>query len=818
MILLALLIGAICLRNAIEWIDKPFAGFLLNQRMVVGYYKQHYWTGTEAGLRYPDKILKANNKGILSIKDLEEVITNANIGEAIRYSVEREGKIIEVTVPTMRFSGADFLTIFGINFFQGILYLTIGIIVFILKPDTKVSWVFLWGCFFQGITSFIGFDTESTHFGFLRVQQFLATFLPAIVFHFSLLFPQRSKWVQRYPYVELTPYILATVLFIPFLFLYPRPSFMLITMFIDFYMNIGVMALIVSMLLAYLKESTSLARQRAKVILFGAALALPIPALALIVAFMGGTLGGIRVHHIAFSSIPVIIFPATIAYAIAKHNLFDVDVYIKRAVGYGVMTGMVGLGYFSMQMIMRSLILQPLFGDSAEKVYPFLFALLVVFLFSPIRNRVQKLIDRIFYRLEYDYQETVQKISGTMRYLQNLDQIRQKIIDTILGVMFIDSCGIILANVEKNTYEGLNISYDYPITKLRLPTHNPLIQEIAEKKKEVTIYDIQEDPSFEKDREVFGKTFDQLKATLVLPLIYEDRLIGLMSLGNKKSGKFYRREDINLLKTMANQGAVAIENAKLFEENIEKSRMEEELKIAHDIQLSMLPDKAPTIEGFSIAARSISAREVGGDFYDFIEIKENGTKRIGIVVGDVSGKAVSGALVMAASRSIFRVLTETHESVEEVMNRGNLRLHQDVKKGMFVALLYAVLDPKEKLLTFSNAGQVQPVLFSAEKSKAEYIDTEGDRFPLGIVKKCHYQATRFAVNKGDILVFYTDGIVEAVNDKGELYGFERFLASIEEGRELGADELLEKLIKDVMQYVGKVEQHDDLTAVVVRVK
>jgi sigma-B regulation protein RsbU (phosphoserine phosphatase) len=155
--------------------------------------------------------------------------------------------------------------------------------------------------------------------------------------------------------------------------------------------------------------------------------------------------------------------------------------------------------------------------------------------------------------------------------------------------------------------------------------------------------------------------------------------------------------------------------------------------------------------------------------------------------------------------------------VEEVMNRGNLRLHQDVKKGMFVALLYAVLDPKEKTLTFSNAGQVQPILFSAEKSKAEYIDTEGDRFPLGIVKKCHYQATRFAVNKGDILVFYTDGIVEAVNDKGELYGFERFLASIEEGRELGADELLEKLIKDVMQYVGKVEQHDDLTAVVVKV-
>jgi len=151
------------------------------------------------------------------------------------------------------------------------------------------------------------------------------------------------------------------------------------------------------------------------------------------------------------------------------------------------------------------------------------------------------------------------------------------------------------------------------------------------------------------------------------------------------------------------------------------------------------------------------------------------------------------------------------------MNRGNKRLHQDVKKGMFVALLYAVLDPKEKMLTFSNAGQVQPILCSSEKPKTEYIDSEGDRFPLGIIEDCHYQETHVSLKQGDILVFYTDGMVEAVNDKGELYGFERFLTSIEGGRKLGAHELLEKLVKDVFLYAGKVEQHDDLTAVVVKV-
>jgi class 3 adenylate cyclase len=533
--------------------------------MVVGYNKEYHWTGTQAGLKYPHRILKANNRSISSMKDLDEVISNTKVGEPVKYLIDREGEIIEVALPTMRFSGADLLTTFGIGFFIGILYLVIGGIVFILKPDTKVSWVFLLACLIQGVSSLMDFDSESTHFVSARVHQFIAAFLPAFVLHLSLLFPEKLKLVERYPRIEAIPYILSTILIIPFQLLYPRPSFMFIYKIIILYINISVLALIASILAAYLKKSSPLSRQRAKVILFGAALALPIPASALLVSFMGGVLGGMKVHA-GFSSIPVIIFPATIAYAIARHNLFDVDVYIKRAVGYGVMTGIVGLGYFSMQMVIRSLILQPLFGASAEKVYPFLFALLVVFLFNPIRNRLQKLIDRIFYRLEYDYQETVQRISGTMRYLQNLDQIRQKIVDTILGVMFIDSCGIMLANAEKNAYEGLNISYDYPITKLGLPTHDPLIQEMAEKKKEVTIYDIQEDPSYEKDREAFGKVFDQLKATLILPLVYEDRLIGIMSLGNKKSGKFYRREDINLLKTMANQGAVAIENARLADQ------------------------------------------------------------------------------------------------------------------------------------------------------------------------------------------------------------------------------------------------------------
>ena len=163
-----------------------------------------------------------------------------------------------------------------------------------------------------------------------------------------------------------------------------------------------------------------------------------------------------------------------------------------------------------------------------------------------------------------------------------------------------------------------------------------------------------------------------------MPLIYEDQLTGLIALGQKKSGKFYRGEDINLLNILANQSAVAIENAQMVEEVIEKERMEEELSIARDLQVSMLPVECPTVAGFDIAAYCISAREVGGDFYDFIEM---GKDKAGFDIGDVTGKSVSGALVMSASRSVFRMLSEEELSVSESMMRANRRLKKDVKVG-----------------------------------------------------------------------------------------------------------------------------------------
>jgi serine phosphatase RsbU (regulator of sigma subunit) len=267
---------------------------------------------------------------------------------------------------------------------------------------------------------------------------------------------------------------------------------------------------------------------------------------------------------------------------------------------------------------------------------------------------------------------------------------------------------------------------------------------------------------------------------------------------------------------MAFLGAVTIEHGNLFKEVLSKLRMEKDLSFARDIQMSMLPSSCPEIAGYQIAASSTPAREVSGDFFDFIDIDEN---QMGFVIADVTGKSVSGALVMTASKSVFRLLSEEKLSVEEIMKRANRQIKKDITKakGMFVALLYAVLNIQEKTIGMCSAGQTQPILLSAKTGEAKLIETEGDAFPLGIIEDADYQETQLPLDSGDIVIFYTDGVVEAMNKKEEMYGFERFIEVIKGHRGLDAETFLEKLIDDINSFVGKAEQHDDLTIVVIRV-
>jgi class 3 adenylate cyclase len=570
LLLTVLVITIICVISAVRWVNKPFAGFLLNERMVLSNVGQYQWTGTQAGLKYPDKILKANDQAISSMKDLDEVIQNSNLGDSIIYTVERAGQKIELSIQTMRFTLMDFSFIFGTYLFAGIFYLLMAVVVFILKPDTKVSWAFLLAFSFLSLYYITTFDMTSSHLGFIHVYMFASAFFPAAGVHLSFIFPEQKKFIKRYPFALYIPYIPSALLITLILFVYPDPLYAkLYGTFIPLFMVIGAISLLTSVLLSFFRKASSIARQRAKVVLFGAALAFPIPAFVMFLSNLGVTLAGMKILN-NFLVFPIMIFPASIAYAIAKHNLFDVDVFIKRTVGYVIMTAVVGMAYFSIQTVVKTVVLSPILGGYAENVYPILFALLVVFLFNPVNRKVQGSVDKLFYRKKFDYKDTVLSVSNALTSVLNLDEVLRRIINTLRKEMFIDRAGVILLEPQKEC-KALFISdaAEGPkddIVEQCLPFDDPLVSLVTREKKLITKYDIAEAPRYSTVREPCGQRFSEMGASLTLPLTYQDEVTGVLALGNKKSGHFYSSEDVHLLETLANQGAVAIENAKLAEQ------------------------------------------------------------------------------------------------------------------------------------------------------------------------------------------------------------------------------------------------------------
>ncbi|MCP4724936.1 MAG: SpoIIE family protein phosphatase [bacterium] len=240
-----------------------------------------------------------------------------------------------------------------------------------------------------------------------------------------------------------------------------------------------------------------------------------------------------------------------------------------------------------------------------------------------------------------------------------------------------------------------------------------------------------------------------------------------------------------------------------------------EFQLAKEMQTGMLPESCPELPGLKISAESIPAKQVGGDFYDFIE---PGQKKLGLVIGDVSGHGVSSAIVMSAALSIVRFAAEEKERTDRVMSIANSRLKKDIKKNMFVALFYGVIDLAEMKINYTNAGLPLPLLWRDGKIENLPRSKSKKQFPLGIVDDCEYMECQYSLQSGDVLIFYSDGIIEAMNDKQQFYEYSRFVSSVEKNIQLEPDDMMKELINDMNDYIGNFDLYDDVTLVIAKIE
>jgi serine phosphatase RsbU (regulator of sigma subunit)/anti-sigma regulatory factor (Ser/Thr protein kinase) len=296
-----------------------------------------------------------------------------------------------------------------------------------------------------------------------------------------------------------------------------------------------------------------------------------------------------------------------------------------------------------------------------------------------------------------------------------------------------------------------------------------------------------------------------------VPLVSQGELIGLLNLGSRLSEQEYSADDRALLSNLATQAAPALRVAQLVrqqkEEARQRERIEQELRIARLIQQTLLPKVLPELPGWQVSAYYQPAREVGGDFYDFIELPED---QMGIIVADVTDKGVPAALVMATTRSMLRSAAEQLITPCEVLRKANDLLCDDIPENMFVTCIYAVLNTRSGNIRYANAGHDLPYIRHASGVSELYATG----MPLGLMPDMDYEEKEATINPGETILFHSDGLAEAHNQQREMFGFPRLKEKMAEHQ--GGPELINYLVDELNSFTGEAwEQEDDVTLVVV---
>jgi serine phosphatase RsbU (regulator of sigma subunit) len=325
----------------------------------------------------------------------------------------------------------------------------------------------------------------------------------------------------------------------------------------------------------------------------------------------------------------------------------------------------------------------------------------------------------------------------------------------------------------------------------------------------VVLDDMQDD-----DRVSFkGATVKEgLVGQLTVAMKFRDKPIGVLRLYSGKPVHF-EDDDIDLARAIGSQCAVAITNAKLYAEAIEGARITEQMRLAGHIQRRMIPEKAPQVSGLDIAAMYIPCFDVGGDFYDFLRLDNN---RIGIAIADVIGKGIPAAIMTSSFRGALRAYSECHCGTDDLLKtvrRLNKMACEECAAGEFISLFYGVIDVEKRTITYCNCGHEPPAM----RRGKSIVDLNKGGLVLGILPNAEYQSETVQLNENDCLLFYTDGLIDAANFDGDIWGRDRLLETFDKCHLGSASQVINNILAYRRRFVGLARQIDDTSMVVVRV-
>lgn len=763
-----------------------------------------------AGLKDGDILIGMNGITLRSAAQAQAILNQHSPEEVVVYQIIRNG--IPLDIPVQIIKTFNLLSV-AINIL-GLSFLLVGFVVGLSRPHDHVPALFF-AVSMSGallfITSANNTVTENVRtnlFYFINHQIGFALFAPMFV-HFFCVFPYEifkpnvKKIFLRVLYSVFIVHSLLTIIFLALSTPVPWNGNVLL---------FTAMGLALTFFFRnYFSIKNNQERRPLRSVLIGVATG------------MGGFLYLLIVNFIypaAFINYPELLIPVvTIAlialsfgYSIIRHRLMDVQIIIKRSLVYAATTTSLGIIYI-LALFFFGLIMSRWTGiDKQNPAFQFGILLALALVFIPLKNRIQDFVDRRFYRERYNYQKALRSFSQELPYLTGLDKILHAVLNTITRAMHIDAMAIGLYNHPDSA----------PSVFLRTPgmhagcyvtNHSGgLVPHLALVKNPVLLY-----PVNLKELDIPEPEKEMIRAcgiVLALPVIHQGRLTGVFFVGPKTSEQPFSDEDIDLLVTLANQTGLAVENARLLKEEIEKIKLQNELNLAKKIQESLLPRESPSMPGLDIAGVSVPAQSVGGDYFDYIRLDP---QRLLVCIGDVSGKGISAALYISKIQGMIQIASQLYSSPKNILTEVNNWMYRGMDRQSFVTIVLGLIDLKNQTITICRAGH-NPVV-AVQAGRLGLIECKG--IGIGLTDSQfftqHLEEYTRPLHPGDRLVFYTDGVTEAMNAHYEEYGEERFFTIIQNSTGT-AKTIIENLLTDVRQFCGMAEPHDDITVVVIQLK
>jgi sigma-B regulation protein RsbU (phosphoserine phosphatase) len=567
--------------------------------------------------------------------------------------------------------------------------------------------------------------------------------------------------------------------------------------------------------------STSDARRRLRVLAIGSGLSLA----PLLIIFAILPKFGIDPHHGKWFTaivVPIVaLFPLTLAYVLIVQRAMDVRILLRIGTKYllaraTLLSLEIGVAAF---VILRFIVptIERKQHEVVNLILLFLLIGILVRVFvvrDSISNRLQRWLDRKFFREAYSTEVVLSELSSQVRQFAEKGPLLDTVLRRISEILHVPQIAVWLRGSHAfHLQQAVGIDLMNPVM---LPESSATVQNLVQTNRPATVYADRPEEWFSETEPEEREALQRVNAELLLPLPGRERLMGLMALGPKQSEQPYTPTDLRILQSVAAQTGLALEvselAASLAQEAAQRERINREIEIAREVQQRLFPQRLPDIPGVSLAGMCRPALGVGGDYYDVIELEDG---RLGLAVGDVSGKGISAALLMASLRASLRGVTlDAPDDLARMMQKVNRLVYEASANNRYATFFFATYDPRTGELRYVNAGHNAPML--VRRVTGDVLRLEAGGLVVGLLPFASYEAQSVPLQPGDLFIAYTDGISEAMTADDEEWGEERMLASVQASSCASATDVLDSIFAAADLFTSGAEQHDDMTLLIMK--